>query len=332
MSTPARLPADTRPSAFDSAFMNNFPMYESNAMSPDSTGLDWQSQHNEAVVTHFGQITPPDDGDVKVLANTASSVYPSAYPSAHPAAPASKIFSAKSERARNAANQRHSKAKKARKDSFKVEEDGNVDTNEVEGKREKYREKNRLAAAKCRQKKKMNTDDLEQSARAVTGQNNRLRAEERELRDLFSSLRDQALAHDPSQGCNCQTIHAYNLNKAHETARATMGFMPGMMPSPVQRSLDSASPSTGGTTSRTQSFSGVRPQFAQHQRRQQSIGNSMAFAPQEPKGGAMRHASITGDTTQSPFAFTAATHVHEPSSLMPEEVDGGEEHVQDMSE
>lgn len=306
--------------------MNDFPMYENSAMSPDSTGLDWQFQQGQAVVNHFGQITPPDDGDLKMLANPTSSMYPSAYPSARPAAPSGQILSAKSERARNAANQRHSKAKKARKDSFKVEEDGDIDTNEFEGKREKYREKNRLAAAKCRQKKKMNTDDLEQSARAVTAQNNRLRAEERELRDLFSSLRDQALAHDPSQGCNCQTIHAYNLNKAHETARASMGFMPGMMPSPVQRSVDSASPSTVGTTSRAQSFSGVRPQFAQSPGRQPSIGNSMAFMRQGSNQDVMRHGSVAGDMTESPFAFTTATypHTHSPTA---QDGDGGDEHV-----
>lgn len=178
-------------------------------------------------------------------------------------------------------------------------------------------------------KKKMNTDSLEESARAASAQNNRLRAEERELRDLFSSLRDQALAHDPSQGCNCQTIHAYNLNKAHETARATMGFMPGMMPSPVQRSLDSASPSSVGTASRTQSFSDARPPFAQHAGRQQSIGNSIAFVPQASNPDVMRHPSMVGDMTQSPFAFTTAKHVHKHSPLMAEDAGGDDRYVQE---
>lgn len=178
----------------------------------------------------------------------------------------------------------------------------------------------------------MNTDDLEQSAREVTAHNNRLRAEERELRDLFSSLRDQALAHDPSQGCNCQAIHAYNLNKAQETARATMGFIPGMMPSPIQRSLDSASPSTVSTTSRTQSFSSVRPHFAQHPRRQQSNGTSMAFMPQGSGSEVMRHASMAGDMTQSPFAFSTVTQVSKQSPFMGGQVDGNEENSQEMSD
>ncbi|EME85599.1 uncharacterized protein MYCFIDRAFT_19704, partial [Pseudocercospora fijiensis CIRAD86] len=69
---------------------------------------------------------------------------------------------------------------------------------EADDKKERYREKNRLAAAKCRSKKKTHTEGLEESARFITAQNNKLRAEERELRDMFSSLRHQALAHDPT--------------------------------------------------------------------------------------------------------------------------------------
>lgn len=169
-----------------------------------------------SVSQQFGQITPPDDTP------------PKDFPAASNGEP---VLSAKSERARNAANQRHAKAKRAKKEGAKgskaqsANEDEDDGEGEVDGKREKYREKNRLAAAKCRAKKKTHTEDLEESARHITATNNRLRAEERELRDLFSSLRHQALAHDPTQGCKCSAIHMYNHNKAQEAARtAAMGL------------------------------------------------------------------------------------------------------------
>lgn len=128
--------------------MNDFPMYDNSAMSPNSAGLDWQPQHSQTVAQHFGQITPitPREDDLKMLAHPTSSEYAQGYPTVqHSARPSDSSGQAlsRTERARAAANSRHSKAKRARKDSFKIEEDVDGDNNEVEGKREKYREKNR---------------------------------------------------------------------------------------------------------------------------------------------------------------------------------------------
>lgn len=269
------------------SFVDPF-VFDHQGVSPNSpswsAGMDMHSQSEQAqianrrsnsVAHHYGQITPPDDNTPKGFAMPSKSVR--AMP------PASAAATAKSERARNAANQRHAKAKKARKDSGRtIEDPADEEDDEVEDKRERYREKNRLAAAKCRQKKKINTEDLEESARMATAENNKLKAEERELRDLFSNLRNQALAHDPSQGCNCKAIHNYNMHKAAETAR---GAMMGSIASPAMRSLGSASPvSVGGTSSRTQSFSG--PQHSEHTRSQSlahhSMGNHNQFAFGQP--------------------------------------------------
>ncbi|CAK3810725.1 hypothetical protein DOTSEDRAFT_69427 [Lecanosticta acicola] len=237
-------------------------------MRPQSMQEDIVNSRGASVAHHYGQVTPPDDSTPKAF---------SSMPTQHqPTPPAQSIPNAKSERARNAANQRHAKAKKARKDSGRSAGTPDDEGDEVEDKRERYREKNRVAAAKCRAKKKVNTDDLEQSAREVTAKNTRLKAEERELRDLFSSLRDQALAHDPTQGCTCQTIHQYNRHKAQETARGVMtGF--GVQ-SPSQQSADSGSPSTIAS-SRTHSFSGGRSQSIKHPARAQSMVSAMGFAP-----------------------------------------------------
>lgn len=248
-------------------------------MPSQSLQSDIVNSRGGSVAHQYGQITPPDDSTPdfskpQVVQSTDSS---------------QSIPSAKSERARNAANQRHAKARKARKDSERSVESLEDDEGGTEDKRERYREKNRLAAAKCRAKKKVNTEDLEQSAREATSRNTRLKAEERELRDLFSSLRDQALAHDPTQGCNCQAIHQYNRHKAQETARGVMtGF--GIQ-SPSQRSMDSASP-TVMASSRTQSFSGGKPQSFGHPARSHSLVGSMGFLP-STSGDMMGHNFVT---------------------------------------
>lgn len=285
---------------FPSGFVSPF-MFGQTEVAPDSPSWQNPQPHLQmpshslqgdivgsrggSVAQHYGQITPPDDttpdfSKPQIAQSTES---------------AQSIPNAKSERARNAANQRHAKARKARKDSGRSAEtpDDDDDDDGVEDKRERYREKNRLAAAKCRAKKKVNTDDLEQSAREATARNTRLRAEERELRDLFSSLRDQALAHDPTQGCNCQAIHQYNRHKAQETARGVMtGF--GIQ-SPSQRSLDSASP-TVVTSSRTQSFSGAKPQSFNHPARSHSMVGSVGFMPSATSGDMMApNFSTAGD-------------------------------------
>lgn len=264
------------------------------AQSMQSEILDGRAS---SVAQQFGQITPPDDTP------------PKEFPAASNGEPP---LSAKSERARNAANQRHAKAKRAKKEGAKgtkaqganEDDDDDDGEGEVDGKREKYREKNRLAAAKCRAKKKTHTEDLEESARHITATNNRLRAEERELRDLFSSLRHQALAHDPTQGCTCSAIHMYNHNKAQEAARtAAMGLAgigmgapgPGI-PSPSIGSDGSGLNSprfASQPASRAQSFS------TGYGGRTSSLGGQLGFLPPRTASD-MRKQSYVANGIASP--------------------------------
>lgn len=240
---------------------------------------------DSSVLHQYGQITPPNDDSPMAF---EGKFHQQTRPVSTEAVP----LSATSERARNAANQRHAKAKKARKDSARsrktdssVDEDGD----EVDGKREKYREKNRVAASKCRAKKKTHTEHLEESARQITATNKRLKAEERELRDIFSSLRHIALSHNSSQGCKCSAIHMYNNQRANEAARtAAMGLL-GMgvsmlnVPSPSTGSDVSLlnSPQFGSQSkSRAQSLSTGGPAHANHYARSPStVGQMGFFAP-----------------------------------------------------
>jgi hypothetical protein len=86
-------------------------------------------------------------------------------------------------------------------------------------KRRLSRERNRLAAAKTRRKKKSKAKEIEENAKTVVERNRELHQEVRNLRDTFSTLRDCALAHNPTIGCTCGKIHQYNEAMAQEVAK-----------------------------------------------------------------------------------------------------------------
>ncbi|KAG8631709.1 hypothetical protein KVT40_000849 [Elsinoe batatas] len=82
-------------------------------------------------------------------------------------------------------------------------------------KKDKYREKNRVAAAKCRAKKKEHVDGLEENHRTQSMLNALLKQTEQNLRDELSFWRTQALQH---AFCDCSAVQDYNLKKARALA------------------------------------------------------------------------------------------------------------------
>ena len=121
---------------------------------------------------------------------------------------------ARSARARHAANHRHSR----RKDSS-WHNTGSTDSTEGSGRREELRVKNRTAAAKCRRRKRADEAILEASYRSALAGNNALKRELRELRDLLTVCRTLALEHmHGNNDCNCEGLQQYNKNQAHMTA------------------------------------------------------------------------------------------------------------------
>lgn len=186
---------------------------------PEPNSMQQIVQNRSRVHQQFGQITPPDDsvnefGEPKPT--TAEAVVTEA---------AARAKTDKSERARNAANQRHAKTKKMRKDS---EGSNALDSDDLEGeggdKKEKYREKNRLAAAKCRAKKKENIEDIEVKHRKLSAMNSSLKKQVQDLRGELTGLRTHALNH---QDCNCQ-ISRYNINQAKRVALGADAPSPSM--------------------------------------------------------------------------------------------------------
>lgn len=211
---------------------------------PDANSMQQIVQDRRSVNQHFGQITPPDDS-VDEFPEPKKATAESAVAEA-----AERAKTDKSERARNAANQRHAKTKRMRMDS---EGSDPVDRDEEDGeggdKKEKYREKNRLAAAKCRAKKKENIEDIEVKHRKLSAMNSSLKKQVQDLRGELTGLRTHALNH---QDCNCQ-ISRYNINQAKRVALGvdapspSMGFLGGGGSMSFMRSP----PGVGGMPSRS---------------------------------------------------------------------------------
>jgi hypothetical protein len=132
----------------------------------------------------------------------------------------------KSKCARYAANVRHANAKRLREEgmgSNSAEGDG---VESIFGdKKKKYRETNRLAAARYRSKKKGNTGDIVMKHHELSIMNSTLKEQVQDLRSELTDLRTHALNH---QDCNCP-ITQYNINQARTFAQVevptlSMGF------------------------------------------------------------------------------------------------------------
>lgn len=110
----------------------------------------------------------------------------------------------RSERARNAANRRHSRAKENKPT------DGRRTSKDIE------REKNRIAAAKCRKKKRAMNNTLDIEYRAASAANSLMKLEHRDLRDQLTFFRMLALQHmnNGQNGCQCHAIQQYNNSQA----------------------------------------------------------------------------------------------------------------------
>ena len=200
------------------------------------SGLSSIVNSRNQVVEHFGQITPPEDDDKPDSYAEPSSREVSDAKRKHEEEDIAKEN--RTQRARNAANKRHSKSKTARRDSTNDADSDGADSLKGQGKSTNVqREKNRLAAAKCRAKKKATSEDMQETHREGSKQNSYLHREMRELRDQKAFLRNSLLQHEPGV-CQCHAIHRFNFNQAQQLAMG-VGAMIGQPMSPSQESVGS---------------------------------------------------------------------------------------------
>jgi hypothetical protein len=222
------------------------------------------------VVEKFGQITPPEEDkpESRELPNSKRK---------HEEEDIAKQN--RTQRARNAANKRHSKSQAARRDStHDVGSDGTESVKSQSKSTNVQREKNRLAAAKCRAKKKANSEDMQETHREGSQQHSYLLREMRELRDQKAFLRNSLLQHEPGV-CQCHAIHRFNFAQAQQLAMG-VGAMIGHPLSPSLESAGSAitpgSDGTLGMQSATPNQGGM-PRRMSMSSRPQSFSNGSNF-------------------------------------------------------
>jgi hypothetical protein len=188
-------------------------------------GLEKLLNNYGATMERFGQVTPPEDANMHGMSKSSSK-------RADSGASGIEVDDTSSMSPHSSmSNKRPSvrSSQKSRKES-RTSDDG------VAGdKKDKYREKNRVAAAKCRAKKKEHTDSLEDTYRTQSAMNTALKQTEKSLRDELSYWRTQALQHT---FCSCHPIQEYNMRKAQSMA---FGAGYGSTSSPVMTHGRSAS-------------------------------------------------------------------------------------------
>ena len=177
-------------------------------------GLEKLLHSYPAAMDQYGQVTPPDDADMHGMTKAFGK-------RADSGASGFEVGASSSMSPRNSKRPSVRSSQKSRKES-RASEDGSTGD-----KKDKYREKNRVAAAKCRAKKKEHTDSLEDTYRTQSAMNTALRQTEKSLRDELSYWRTQALHHS---FCDCVDLQEYNMRKAQSMAFGTNN---GAAPSPV---------------------------------------------------------------------------------------------------
>ncbi|KAK9696831.1 hypothetical protein K7432_012261 [Basidiobolus ranarum] len=100
------------------------------------------------------------------------------------------------------------------------------ENDDEEEKRKKFLERNRMAASKCRQKKKMWMKELEVRSEEVTNRNKSLHMLVGQLKEEVMQLKGQLLAH---RNCNCNVIQQYVQTSGHFALNPSNTRNPSMM-------------------------------------------------------------------------------------------------------
>lgn len=107
------------------------------------------------------------------------------------------------------------RARRVQKCAANHQRTGNWSKQKTPGGDQVKREKNRLAAAKCRDRKRQSARLLHEKNHAVTMANKLMKEEIQTLRNQLSHLRMLALKHSMCEfSCDCDAIRKYNANRA----------------------------------------------------------------------------------------------------------------------
>ena len=204
----------------------------------------------------FGQTTPPDE-------DLSSSLEYQLGPQQHGLPSPDSLSSGSGTNRKSSAVDKTATStppKRVRKSAARSSKHGDwADPNDPDGnRRSKFLERNRIAASKCRQKKKEWTSNLENRARDLQRQNNELRLTVDSCKEEILFLKGEMLKHT---ACGCSTIQEYLQSGANafvdqhdavvkrETSpEATLPTSPGLGPS-AQNDEHSTPPSDSDQSS-----------------------------------------------------------------------------------
>ena len=234
----------------DSSRAQNFNMsLQFGAAAPlKSVQSDIVNNRKDQISEHFGQITPPYEPERRSMGIPL----PKEVEGARKVQEEDIAKQSRTQRARNAANERHSKPQVAKQDAAKDGGGENGDAGRFKGKNAALqREKNRVAAAKCRAKKKAISEEMQETYHENVRRNAYMQREVRELRYHKAYLRNSLLQHE-SGICRCHAIHRFNRAQAQQsalgawadgnTATVTIPREPGAVPTPASdASMDRSS-------------------------------------------------------------------------------------------
>ncbi|MCJ1258462.1 hypothetical protein MMC24_006295 [Lignoscripta atroalba] len=211
----------------EKAFQYKNPLIQVQEFSPPNSAINsperWpyntiQSQatvsplHNIVTQNHarnprmqHGQVTPPDD----CMPDTFQAQHQ--HPNLSQSQTEHSTINGKRKRAYKTAGDSSQATKRPRKSSYRskaVRQELNPTNmgNPEEEKRSKFLERNRVAASKCRQKKKEWTSNLEARARDLQNTKNQFALVVSSLRDEILFLKGEMLKHN---GCNCTKVTEY---------------------------------------------------------------------------------------------------------------------------
>jgi len=194
--------------------MNFHPMSPPHSASFSPKDFSYNFQHPPNIFTNldpnntcaqYGQVTPPDDkGNPDESFDDQLRTQLLDEPT-KPAPPT--VKSKKRKRPSTSTDTPTQPTKRTRKYASRNSPKNEIDTTKPEDvRRFKFLERNRVAASKCRQKKKEWTNNLETKARELQKNNSNLRIMVESLRQEMVFLKSEMLKHS---SCDCPAIHEY---------------------------------------------------------------------------------------------------------------------------
>ena len=192
----------------------------------------------------YGQVTPPDDE------NDNKSLFDYQLSDQHQPIQPQQSDPPPRKRKRNTGEQDSAPPKRNRKHASRGAETMDNNDKPEDVKRSKFLERNRVAASKCRQKKKEWTQNLETRARELQKDNNLLRMNVESLREEVLFLKGEMLKH---KSCDCHEIQEFITSGMNPFTDRTDGGMvfkrESSTPAPVHQMPVSDRESRGSSSS-----------------------------------------------------------------------------------